>query len=102
MAWIDRLIGSVPGTPEGVAGLVMLVGAVATGAALMLANLPLAIGAAVLSVGGFIGPAWYAMKQTANRPDTARSAALEADEDAAVTAFVRRMEAVEQFQAMVA
>jgi hypothetical protein len=100
MAWIDRLIDCVPGTPEGVGALAMLGGAVGVGVALMLANLPLAIGAAVLSVGG-LGPAWYAMKQPANRPDTARSAALEADEDAAVTAFVQRMEAEGRYQAMV-
>jgi hypothetical protein len=102
MAWIDRLIDFMPDTPEGVGGLAMLVGSVAAGAALMLANLPLAVGAVVLSVGGFLGPAVYAMKQKATPPDPALSASLEAQEDAAVDAFVLRMEAEGRYQAMVA
>jgi hypothetical protein len=102
MAWIDRLIDSAPGKPEGVGALlVVLGGAVAVGVGLMLGNLPLlATGAAVLAVGR-LGPAWYAMKQTANPPDTARSASRKADEGAAVDAFVQRMEAEGRYQAMV-
>jgi hypothetical protein len=102
MAWIDRLIDFMPDTPEGVGGLAMLGGAVAAGAALMLANLPLAVGAAVLAVGGFLGPALYTMTQTANAPDPALEASLQAQEDAAVDDFVLHMEAEGRYQAMLA
>ena len=102
MAWINRLIDSMPDTPEGVGALAMLGGVGGMGVALMLANLPLAIGAAAVWVAGCFAPALYAMRETANPPATARSAAVEAQEDAAVDAFVLRMEAEGRYQAMVA
>ena len=99
---IDRLIESVPGAPETAGALDILGGAAGMGLALTLANLPLAIGAFGLWVAGFLGPALRAMARKANPLEPAPSASPEADEDAAVEAYVRHMETVERFQAMMA
>jgi hypothetical protein len=41
-----------------------------------------------------------AIRPKARLPEAPRSASLEAEEDAAVTAFVHRMETIERFRAM--
>jgi hypothetical protein len=102
MAWIDRLTDHVPNMPESVGTWALIGGAVGMGAALILANLPLAIGALVLTIAGGVGPALSAMKREKPPPEANLSPSQEAEEDAAVTAFVRRMEAAERFQAMAA
>ena len=80
----------------------MIVGAASGGVALMLLNIPLAMGAVGLWVAGFIGPGMYAIKKTANPRNAGPSVTLEEQEDAAVDAFVHRMEAGGRYQAMIA
>jgi hypothetical protein len=101
MAVVDDLIDCVPDMTAKAWGTIMLGGTFGMGAGLMLANPALCIGAVLLSLAGWAGLALSAKKHQ-GKPLTAKAPSEEAEEDAAVAAFERYMEAERRFRAMVA
>ena len=101
MAWTKRFLDYVPGTPEGVGAWAMSLAIIGACVAVMLANLPLAIATAALSVAGVVGPNLYNIKQQAILSKKDLSILAESQEDKTVDAFIQCTEIFGRFQTMI-
>lgn len=86
MAWIDRLLDHAPNMTDMAGGMLMVGGTAGIAAGLMLANPPLCLGAVLVWLAGWTGPALSAMKQERKTPQLNLSPLQQAGEDAAVAA----------------
>ena len=89
MAWFERLIDLIPDSPQSVGACLSIAGGFGSLVGLFLEDTPLRVASFLVFAAGAIGPVLHALKEQKHaQPRTDM-----AEEDAAVDAFIRHMQA---------